>query len=245
METKPVEFKDLIFRVSKSVLRPLWKLRDFLVAPRYRPEKYWKARHTEYVFDLRGVGNKTLSHEENLRDYLKAKQVFLDLCVRQRIDFRTARILDIGCGTGFYSGVILENGAEHYTGVDITDQLFSTLRKDFADFEFIKLDVSRQKLKGEFDLIIMIDVTQHILSNRRFRFAMQNIRSHLAESGVFIVTSRLTEKIVYRTYYAISRPMSFFEREFPSYYFTEPIPFRDKFIFAISKCQRHYATGPL
>lgn len=201
----------------------------------YNPEKFFRERHERYGFDLRSVGNCTLSHEENKAAYDKAGLVLLDLLEREGVDLKSAKTLDIGCGTGFYTRLFKDKGTISYLGVDIMADRFKTLSGEFEGYSFQKLDVTRGQIEGVFDLIIMIDVTQHIVNDNKFSAAMQNVRSHLAEAGVFIVTSWLTEKRTRRTYYEVARTMICYKKEFPEYHFSEIIPFRDKFIFSIRK----------
>lgn len=72
-------------------------------------------------------------------------------------------------------------------GVDITDALFPTLVKRFPDFKFIRRDVTSDLIDGKFDLILMIDVIEHIVSEEKLYFAMGNVQRCLAESGCFLV----------------------------------------------------------
>ena len=74
------------------------------------PEEYWAERHRKYGFDLRGVGHKGLSHEKNQQMYIEARGVFLKLCREEGVDFATAHMLDVGCGTGFYAKIFSESG---------------------------------------------------------------------------------------------------------------------------------------
>ncbi|AFY32500.1 bifunctional 2-polyprenyl-6-hydroxyphenol methylase/3-demethylubiquinol 3-O-methyltransferase UbiG [Calothrix sp. PCC 7507] len=215
-----------------KVIRKCVQLFKYWDIEGYQAEKYWSDRHSQYQFNLQGVGNAALTHEDNEQMYLKAKEVFLSVCHEMKIDFTKIRMLDIGCGTGFYAKIFRENGGKNYLGVDITDVLFDQLEKDLSGFKFHKLDVSRETLNHRFDLIIMIDVTQHITNNEKFSFAMQNIRSSLSENGIFIVTSWLNENARQR-FYEVSRSLQAYQAEFPDCTFSQPIPFRDKFIFAI------------
>ena len=73
--------------------------------------------------DPRGVGNRTLTSEENRAEYDKAAGVFLDLCLREGVDFAGCNVLDIGCGNGFYTRLLQQQGVRSYTGIDITDVL--------------------------------------------------------------------------------------------------------------------------
>ena len=54
-----------------------------------------------------------------------------------------------------------------------------------------------KKLNGVFDLIVMIDVTQHITRKSEFNFAIRNIHGHLAEGGILIAISYLAPKKEY------------------------------------------------
>jgi SAM-dependent methyltransferase len=200
----------------------------------YRADKYWRDRFSSYGNNLRAVGRADLSLEENERAYSEARATFLSLCQQEKINFTDARVLEIGCGTGFYTKILSEVGVKQYVGFDITDILFAQLKQEFPAAQFRKGNVSQDEIEGEYDVIVMVDVTQHITNDDFFAFAMQNIRSHLSETGVFIVTSWLRDKAQIN-FHEVARPMSEYTKEFPDYEISAPIPFRDKYIFAIKK----------
>lgn len=224
-----------LYKLRKLVFRPFWKLQDIMFPPRYRPEKYWKARHEKHGFSLRGVGNWTRSNEENERSYAMQREIFLDFCRKNEIEFENVKMLDVGCGTGFFAEAFRDNGGTDYTGIDITDELFDGLFQRFPGFQFRKMDVAKDDLEGEFDLIIMISVAQHIVDEKRFSFAMQNIRKHLSEKGTFIVTLWQTDTYVHPNPHVVGRPVSYFQNEFEGYHFSEPDPFGSKELYAIRK----------
>jgi len=208
----------------------------------YIPEEYWRERLSRWRFDLRGVGNKTMSHEANLRQYEQATRVFLALCEREHLlNRKKISVLDVGCGTGWYARVLRDRfqcGEIEYLGIDITDTLFPWLRREFesAGYRFAKQDVTVERFSGrkKYDLVIMIDVCQHIVDDRYFLFAMENVKRVLKKNGVFIVTS-WCDASKRQSFYEKSRDRTTFERIFWGYKFSEPVPFRDKFIFAIRK----------
>ncbi len=200
----------------------------------YNAKRYWRDRHSKYRFNLQGVGNKTLSVEDNRNDYLEARSVFLSLCRDTGLDLSSSKLLDVGCGTGFYAEIFMDNGGTHYLGVDIVDVLFDDLRSRFPGYRFRKLDVAQEEIGETFDLIVMIDVTQHITSDPKFSYAMRNVRASLSERGVFVVTSWL-EDGARNSFYEVSRSMDRYKAEFPGFEFSPPVPFRDKFIFSVRK----------
>lgn len=225
----------LVRRVRKAITRPLSRVYRAVFPDRYRPDEYWKHRLGRYGLDLRGVGNCTLSAEENERQYREAERDFLGLCRAEAIDLKDTRVLDIGCGTGFYAGVLRRQGVRAYTGLDITDALFDQLRARYPDFNFIQGDITRSVPPGPYDLILMIDVTQHIVHKERFSSAMRNVSRALAPQGTLVVTAWLTPEFVQRQPHEVARPMEYYRREFRDYSFSEPRPFRDKYVFAVRK----------
>lgn len=199
----------------------------------YRAEAYWRARHQKHGFDLRGVGHVGLSRQQNERMYEEARQVFLDLCRNEGVDFARARMLDIGCGTGFYAQAFLDQGGRHYTGIDITDALFGELEQRFAGFVFRKLDVTSGQLDGSYDLITMIDVSQHIVDDGKFSRALRSIRRCLAPGGVAVVTAWLHPRRIRQRRHQAARPWADYLREFEGCRIRKPVPFRDKVIFTV------------
>lgn len=216
-----------------------WRLRllsllGYSVEP-YDPAAFWEDRHIQFGFDIRGVGNIDLTVEENERMYREAKAVMYSVWDRESIDCQQVRLLDIGCGQGFYAEAFRERGGRRYLGIDIADALLPALRRRYPQFDFLKLDVCSQEIPGEFGVILMIDVTQHILDENKFQAAMLNVRSHLAYSSVFVVTSSLARERARRGLHVVDRPLSAYQDAFPGYKFSHPVPFRDKFLFTIRR----------
>jgi 2-polyprenyl-3-methyl-5-hydroxy-6-metoxy-1,4-benzoquinol methylase len=198
----------------------------------YNAKKYWEVRHKKYGFDPKGVGNKSLSNKENALQYHEARKIFLAICEKNSIDFSRISVLDIGCGSGFYTKILWDKGCVDYTGIDITDVLFNGLKERFPHYRFKQLDITKKQLQDLYDLIIMIDVSQHITYEKKFKFAMQNVKEHLKRSGLFIVTSWLN-KTAKKSFYEKSRSIEIYKNCFKTENFSDPIKFRDKFIFTV------------
>ena len=218
--------------------RALYKL--FVAPLKYRGRhgydagRYWQDRLSRHGLSLRGVGDEGLSEEDNEKMYQEAAQAFLALCQRERIDFPNTRVLEIGCGNGFYAHLLAEQKVQSYVGVDITDVFFPELEKKHPDFEFVRKDVTADELNGEFDLIIMIDVIEHITSQVKLQAAFDNIRDHLAQGGVFMVAP-VPEKGRRSLFYVRFWSLKDIARNFLGFDLGEPIPFRYSRILAIRK----------
>ena len=200
----------------------------------YNAKKYWKNRLSEYGFDLRGVGNRSLTDKDNKKQYDKAGEVFISVCQNSHVNIRKSAVLDVGCGTGFYAQLLKNMDCTDYTGIDISDVLLPDLRMRFSDYQFNIWDITKDKLTKSYDLIIMIDVTQHITSERKFKFAMKNIKANMKENSLFITTSFLAKNRK-NSFYEKSRDLNAYIEIFDSEIISEPIRFRDKYIFTIRR----------
>ena len=215
-------------------INALWQLWRYVDGMDYRAVEYWNSRHGKYGFDLRGVGDYGLTPEENLRQLEEGGRLMVELCRCASFDLRRASILDVGCGTGYYAGILRDAGVSRYTGVDIVDTLFAGLKERYPDFSFRPLDVSAEPITGSYELIIMMDVAQHIVEEGRFRYAMENLKCHLTENGMIIISTCIGS---YRrnTFYCVDRPMTAFEVLFEGYRISDPLPFFTNKMFSIQK----------
>ena len=95
----------------------------------YTPKEFWDQRLAEQ-FDLRGTGETGLSLAFNRACYALRREV-LGRALRQAgVDPRGRDVLDVGCGTGFFTAYYLERGAR-VTGVDIAPISVERLRARF------------------------------------------------------------------------------------------------------------------
>jgi SAM-dependent methyltransferase len=202
-----------------------------------RARAFWSDRHARYgADDLRGVGRESWSHAENEADYADAVRRVRERIEAEGVDWQQARVLDLGCGVGTYAAMAREAGAEAYVGVDIAETLLPTLRERYPGYRFEQHDLSQSAPAGEFDLIVMIDVTQHLVAPGAYEAAMRHVRERLAPGGVFVVTSWLKgpERL---SFFEAARPLSAYQAAFPAGEFEigRREPFRDKFLFSIRR----------
>lgn len=234
--------KDILLRFKKDpfgfIKRSLYKT---IIGPikykkgdNYDAEKYWQDRFKKYNLSLKGAGDEGLSKEENEKVYKKAAKIFVDLCQKESIDFKNIKVLEIGCGTGFYTELLKSLGVKSYTGVDITDIFFNNFRKKFPKYNFIKKDITLDKIEGKFDLIIMIDVIEHIVEESKLTSAMENIKNYLSNKGIFMV-SAVTNRSKKDLFYVRSWSLEDIKKRFPSYIFRNLVPFRDANMLVIKK----------
>lgn len=164
----------------------------------YKPKKFWNELLTD-SFDLRGVGHFRMSNEENLKMYEDKKKILEAELKKTGIKITPdTPIVEIGCGVGYWTGYFKSLGAVNYTGNDIAEISVTNLRKMFPEFNFILGDISETMLaENNFDLGVMIDVTQHITDDDRFNAAMNNLWKSLKKGAYLVITMWDPEKNIY------------------------------------------------
>lgn len=200
----------------------------------YDAAGYWDDRLSKYGDSLRGVGDEGKSDADNIKEYIRDEQIFTDKLNSLNLDYKNIRVLDIGCGTGFYAEILRRLGVTDYTGIDITDALFDKHKANLPDFKFIKKDFTTEKHEGQYDLIIMIEVLEHIVNDDKFAFAVNNIKSCLAAGGVFIISS------VWKTggkhmFYVRKWTLEEIRKYFEDYKISPLLPFRSSNMISITK----------
>ena len=171
----------------------------------YDPKAFWEQRLSQH-FDLVGTGETGLSLEYNRACYaLRASQ--LERSLRQaRVDVAGKRVLDVGCGTGFFTDFYLCRGAA-VTGLDITTASIERLKRQFPQSRFILGDVSDTPLEERYDLINAFDVLYHITDPARWERAVGHLASAVAPGGTFVFTDAFESSATEATH-NVMRPLS-------------------------------------
>ena len=95
------------------------------------------------------------------------------------------KILEIGCGTGNYTKILLERGYK-ITGLDISENML-TIAKQKCACDFAIGDMRDFVLNGKFDACIaMFAVMGYVTENSDIVKALKNIRAHLEPNGLFV-----------------------------------------------------------
>lgn len=98
------------------------------------------------------------------------------------------RLLEIGCGEGRDSKIILERGFQ-LTATDISNEAVEYCKKSMAEYEnhFSILDCLSDELNEKFDFIFAIAVIHMLVLDEDRNGFYQFIRSHLAADGIALI----------------------------------------------------------
>jgi 2-polyprenyl-3-methyl-5-hydroxy-6-metoxy-1,4-benzoquinol methylase len=154
----------------------------------YDAERYWGDRLSNGAFSFRSVGDQGLSEAENLAQYVNAGERLLAVIRNLGVDIAVSTVLDVGVGNGFFARLLTQAGAKHYHGIDITDSLFAQLRCELPQATFAKHDITGERIEGEYDVVTMIDVIEHIVTRSGLQTAMQNLLNVTIPGGLVVIS---------------------------------------------------------
>lgn len=152
----------------------------------YRPAEFWEER-LRAQFDMRGTGETGLSLAYNRACYRLRRRVLERTLRDTGVDPAGKQVLDVGCGTGFFTTFYLERGAT-VTGIDIAPTSIERLSERFPAARFVCADVTEAELGRRFDVVNAFDVLYHITDDARWERAVRNLAAAVAAGGVLLVT---------------------------------------------------------
>lgn len=152
----------------------------------YRPQEYWD-RTLAGQFDLRGTGEPGLSLAYNEACYTLRREVLDRALAEAHFDPRGRRVLDVGCGTGYWTAYYTARGAD-YTGLDIAPTSVARLSAQYPGARFVHLDAGEAPPPGRFDLVNAFDVLYHVTDDARWERALRHLAEALDPGGLMVIT---------------------------------------------------------
>ena len=157
----------------------------------YQPREFWDRRLSEQ-FDLRGTGETGLSLAYNQACYALRREVLERVLRENAVELRGRDVLDVGCGTGFFTAWYLAHGA-HVTGLDIAPTSVERLRARHPEARFVLADVGEQAPEGRFDVVNAFDVLYHITDDERWERAVRNLARAVKPGGLLLLTDTFSD----------------------------------------------------
>ena len=152
------------------------------------PRDYWDERLRKH-WGPHGVGSLAYGRQYNRWLYRVRRHAFLDVRRSLDKDPRKARVLDVGCGTGFYLDLWREQGVAQLSGLDFSASTIERLRPEYPHVELHQADIGDSvppAASGSFDIVGAFDVLFHIVDDTRYENALRNIHAMLDRDGLFL-----------------------------------------------------------
>src|SRR5262249_38161618 len=154
-------------------------------SPRYRREHRALAFPSAYPFYGRALGVREGKLRDDARARELARRAFAGRADRLcRMHPRPGRLLDLGCGDGYFLDVMRDRGWD-VAGVDSEEVVVWHARERLGLRAVVELDVERDPLpEGQFDAITLWGVLQLAYRPQRL---LEKARALLAPDGVLAI----------------------------------------------------------
>lgn len=156
----------------------------------YDAAAFWEDQHRRFGSDFRAVADRP---EDETGRYPAQRQAFLDFITTLGCDLDGASCIELGCGNGFWAGVVRAAGAASYRGFDISAAAVRHCQSGIPDGTFDCLDLSRGTMPEglQADVVFSIDVLQHVVEPELVERFLRNMAIATKPGGMLILTSYL------------------------------------------------------
>jgi len=158
--------------------------------------RYWSER-LERAPSLVGTGTAGRPASWQQWMYRAKERAFFRALTSAGVRIRGARVLNFGCGTGYFEQVWERHGASAVSGLDIVAHVVADLRARHPQRWYAAGDLSEEpELLGELppqDLVTMIDVAYHVVDDARLERVLDRLMDKVASDGHIMLTDMLYE----------------------------------------------------
>lgn len=101
---------------------------------------------------------------------------------------RSKKVLELGCGSGYGSLYLAENGAKEIVAYDLNHAAINFAKENFAraNIEFRQGDAQSLKLGDKYDVVISFEIIEHLTQPLKL---LELVKTSLKKGGVFILST--------------------------------------------------------
>ncbi len=97
---------------------------------------------------------------DSINGFNHSREMLLELCFNQSDIFKDKEVLEIGCGAGRFTEIILED-CKKCVSLDLSESIFHNVEKKNNKLELIKANFLKLNCKSKFDIVFCRGVLQH------------------------------------------------------------------------------------
>ena len=124
-------------------------------------------------------------HSFDGNEYAKFSETTIGFCKKYLPEDKNARILDAGCGPGFFLYALREHGYVNAHGVDLSEEMVQLAKKENLDVTQGDVFELLRNANSTYDLIVSTDVLEHLRKDELLDY-VSLIAKALKPGGLFI-----------------------------------------------------------
>lgn len=162
---------------------------DSTTKKNYDAEQFWAERYRN--IDITKSGHIDLPVAYNGWLYRRKKERLLQGLKRAGFNAKGSSVLEIATGTGIYVEMWKKLGVQRLAGIDISQAATDLLQTRFPEYSFHQRDLSEPGLCSlvgkDFDLVTAVDMLYHIVDDRSFPVALNNLAEAAKPGALFAI----------------------------------------------------------
>ncbi|MBK5910942.1 hypothetical protein CCR85_05470 [Rhodothalassium salexigens] len=156
---------------------------------------YASGRHRDNRSRIKGLIQSVYRNPNSLAEAQMFERLVFERC-------RGARVLEVGCGQGWYTQRLLAAGAAFVHGIDISPEMLAHAEARGLDKAQFSVHDIHQDIDGQFDLIVGQAVLHHV----DYRAVLAKLqRRNLAATGAMVFMEPLGESALMRLYWKLGQ----------------------------------------
>jgi 2-polyprenyl-3-methyl-5-hydroxy-6-metoxy-1,4-benzoquinol methylase len=156
------------------------------------PKSYWEARHGEHQDSLQGPGCIQLGEEANRDDY-EAKWDQLRRVLEREVQAGATRILDAGCGTGWFTRRAAKLGFAAIDAVDFSATAAEIAQRNAPTSRVRVAELDQITSIEPYDVVMCIDVLFHVVDEATWARSVRNLAALACPKGALVIQDSFNE----------------------------------------------------
>ena len=156
------------------------------------PKSYWEARHGAHQDSLLGPGCIQLDEEANRDDY-EAKWDQLRLVLEREVQAGATRILDAGCGTGWFTRRAAKLGFAEIDAVDFSTTAAEIAQRTAPTSRVRVAELDQITSTEPYDVVMCIDVLFHVVEEAMWARSVNNLAALAGRNGALVIQDSFNE----------------------------------------------------